>query len=714
MTPEVDVAVAAPFRYPGPATDDAVDELRAACAHGLATAAIDLSEEATAARCDPVLEHLVTEYDLCLRSVSDDLRAKVLVLRGLGSQGWGSAAWLQANRKIVVAAAPVADAVVTTWRRLDTTAWPADVVIAPEGPRARQQIACRAPHVPRESKDWLPALDPAEWSMPSSAEPQLRIGVMLPPDLPAEVAATATRFLPLERPVRLLVSGATDVVRVQERLPTGVSVASAGGLDVRAFLRDVDIVVAPSSMWPPLRYVIGSLLAGRPFVAIRGHPVGSLPSTVEVAPGQLSARLSELTRDVDEFAERVEAGRQWAQRHASPLVAGERLGRPPDIETRRCRAPMTAIRGPVPRRRVMFISSNGAGTGHLTRLAAMARRSSLSVDPFFVSLSQGVGLLEYNGWLFEYVPSRGITGMDKRTWNRFLQRRLARMLHEHQPAAVVFDGTWPYSGLVGALLRYDSAAAVWSRRGMWRTDIGEGSIAKSSIFDLVIEPGELAAHFDSGATAALADARRVEPVIYSTPEEALDREAARAELAIPEGPAVLVTLGAGNINDVTSPLRRVVEGLTERGVHVCVTSPDIAYSLPVSDYGTVITVRKRPLTPYLFAFDAAVSAAGYNSYHELIAHRLPTLFLPNLETAVDDQFARARYAAWSGFGLCCADPEGPELEPALHQLMDPGSQTGMRRRLAELEGWSGAGMAMGLIEELVGSLPWPVGTAGAR
>lgn len=712
MTPEVDVAVAAPFRFPGPATDDAVDEVRAACACGLTTAAIDLSNEATPVRYDPVLEYLVTEYGLCLRSVNDDLRARLLVLRGLGSHGWGSLARLQAERKIVVAADPVADAVVTTWRRFDTTAWPGDVVIAPEGPRARQQIAHRVPHLPRESEDWLPALDPAEWSIPSSGEPpQLRIGVMLPPDLPAEAAATVTRVLPRERPVRLLVEGATDVLRVQERLPTGVSVASADDLGVRAFLRDVDVVVAPSSMWPPLRYGVGSLLAGRPLLVIHGHPAGSLPPTEEVAPDHFRARLCELTRDADGFAERVETGRQWAQRHASPAVAGKRLGAPESDERRR--TPMTAIRGSVPRRRVLFISSNGAGTGHLTRLAAMARQSSSAVDPFFVSLSQGVGLLEHNGWLFEYVPSRGVTGMDERAWNRLLQRRLTRVLHEHQPAVVVFDGTWPYAGLVGALLRYDSAAVVWSRRGMWRTDIAEGSIAKSSMFDLVIEPGELAAHFDAGATAALTDARRVEPVIYSSPEEALDRDAARAELAIPDGPAVLVTLGAGNINDVTSPLRRVVKELTERGVHVCMTSPDIAYNLSVSDYGTVIPVRTRPLAPLLFAFDAAVSAAGYNSYHELIAHRLPTLFLPNRETAVDDQLARARYAACSGLGLCCSEPDGPELRPALHQLMDPDSQTKMRRRLAELESWRGAGMAMRLIEELVGSLPWPVGTAAA-
>ena len=35
-------------------------------------------------------------------------------------------------------------------------------------------------------------------------------------------------------------------------------------------------------------------------------------------------------------------------------------------------------------------------------------------------------------------------------------------------------------------------------------------------------------------------------------------------------------------------------------------------------------------------------AGGYNSYHEAIAFALPTLFIPNLDTGMDDQLARVK------------------------------------------------------------------------
>ena len=56
------------------------------------------------------------------------------------------------------------------------------------------------------------------------------------------------------------------------------------------------------------------------------------------------------------------------------------------------------------------------------------------------------------------------------------------------------------------------------------------------------------------------------------------------------------------------------------------------------------------MSRYLRAFDATVSAAGYNAYHELIRFGVPSLFVP-MRRQTDDQEARARYAEESGVGL---------------------------------------------------------------
>jgi predicted glycosyltransferase len=52
-----------------------------------------------------------------------------------------------------------------------------------------------------------------------------------------------------------------------------------------------------------------------------------------------------------------------------------------------------------------------------------------------------------------------------------------------------------------------------------------------------------------------------------------------------------------------------------------------------------------PISRYFRALDFAVAAAGYNSFHELVGFGVPTAFVPNPSMPLDDQPARARWAA---------------------------------------------------------------------
>ncbi|MGC8001020.1 hypothetical protein, partial [Salmonella enterica] len=75
--------------------------------------------------------------------------------------------------------------------------------------------------------------------------------------------------------------------------------------------------------------------------------------------------------------------------------------------------------------------------------------------------------------------------------------------------------------------------------------------ATSSYFDLVIEPGEYAERYDEGVTTQRDDAVRVAPITLLSGDEVLDRGSARRELGYGQDDrVVLITLGAGNINDI--------------------------------------------------------------------------------------------------------------------------------------------------------------------
>mgnify|MGYP005646015141 FL=1 len=62
-----------------------------------------------------------------------------------------------------------------------------------------------------------------------------------------------------------------------------------------------------------------------------------------------------------------------------------------------------------------------------------------------------------------------------------------------------------------------------------------------------------------------------------------------------------------------------------------------------------------------------MQAGGYNSFHEVRSVGLPTLFLPNMNTGMDDQLARCKVAEEEGWGRVMT--EGLQLGAALEALL---------------------------------------------
>jgi UDP:flavonoid glycosyltransferase YjiC (YdhE family) len=350
----------------------------------------------------------------------------------------------------------------------------------------------------------------------------------------------------------------------------------------------------------------------------------------------------------------------------------------------------------------LFVSSNGTGMGHLTRLLAMATRSSDAIEPFFFSMSSAVPIVAEYGYGWEYCPSRDDLDVPAREWNPLFTERLAAIIRRYRPSALVFDGTMPYIGIKAAQESFPDMRFVWSRRPMWQEGMRAERLDRAAWFDLVIEPGEFAAAADRGPTVGRGDAVAVRPITLLDRADLMDRGEARAALAItPEEKAVLVTLGAGNVNDLTSDLDVVADVVRERpGWRAYATQAPIARSVGATR-DDVTTISVYPLARYLAAFDLAVVACGYNSYHESIMVGLPTIYVPKAK-ALDDQRARARYAADAGVGVA-VDHVGPqEIDKAMDRLLDPVEADRMRERCRELYPGNGAARAMRLIEDLLG------------
>jgi UDP:flavonoid glycosyltransferase YjiC (YdhE family) len=350
--------------------------------------------------------------------------------------------------------------------------------------------------------------------------------------------------------------------------------------------------------------------------------------------------------------------------------------------------------------RILFVTSNGTGLGHLTRSMAIARRLGAGFEPLFFTLSQAASVVRELGFPVEYMASHGSPGAgNDMSWSRRLGSRLRAVIGEAEPAALVFDGILPYDPLLAAIKGVP--LAVWCRRGLWRRGASTAPLTRSGRFDAVLEPGEFAAALDRGPTRGWGDEpNRVAPIVFCDDAELLPRDEAQRELGLEPGRTnLLVQLGQGA--EVAAATARCLDALAGRdGVQVAATAS--AISGPSDPPDRVVPLHATyPVSRYYAAFDGAVSAAGYNAFHELIRFGVPSVFVP-IERETDDQDARARHADESGVGLGASGPGDPRLEGLLEVLLDRRRREAMRERLAGLRPDNGAEEAARWLERLVG------------
>jgi UDP:flavonoid glycosyltransferase YjiC (YdhE family) len=449
-----------------------------------------------------------------------------------------------------------------------------------------------------------------------------------------------------------ILGGAGPVGAILGRRPDSWQVIPFGAMDPREFLAQLDFFAYyhhPAFVEPFGRNVLEALASGLPAILPPHFRPLFGDAAIYAEPQEVPTVISELYADREAYEILAARADTCVRTRFNYKVHQRRLfeliGAPETAGQHRPTAPMLA--GSTPKRpSLLLISSNGAGMGHLTRLMAYARRAEPDMAPHFLSLSQAVGVVGQYGFPFEYAPSAGATGLPPRRWHKLFTERVTDAVTRLRPAVVVFDGTWPYDGIARVRDANPEPRWVWSRRGMWRHGRSTEQLAKAAWFDVVLAPGEFAEAYDRGATSN-ADGLRVGPVTLLDTDELDDRDAARRALGLPLDPRLaLVALGAGNINDTSHETGAIVAALRRLGVEICVTQTLIAESDRTR--ADVHVVREFPLSRRFRAFDLAVSAAGYNSFHELLRFGIPTLFIPNQDTALDDQQGRAQFAADRG------------------------------------------------------------------
>lgn len=316
---------------------------------------------------------------------------------------------------------------------------------------------------------------------------------------------------------------------------------------------------------------------------------------------------------------------------------------------------------------VVHYAINGRGMGHLVRQLAIARwirrltgLSEHRVESWVLTSSEADTLCRREGLPSLKMPSKAMfrdAGMDPHRYLAVARGWVLQTVASLQPDLLVVD-TFP-GGSFGELVPVLELAR---RKVLVARRVKEGFAEQDTyqallpLYDHLVVPDDS----DTG------------PCLLRERTEVMAPDAARAALGIAPGRrAVYVTLGGGGEASASTTLPRLVDQLHSRGWHVVVGAGPLYQGPERRGPGLTWLTRYAP-AELLPGVDAAVAAAGYNTFHELMHLGVPTVFWP-LARIADDQRERAMRAVEAGAGRLA---ERVEDIPAL--LEDPGSAEAAR------------------------------------
>ncbi|WP_413868140.1 glycosyltransferase [Albidovulum sp.] len=351
---------------------------------------------------------------------------------------------------------------------------------------------------------------------------------------------------------------------------------------------------------------------------------------------------------------RREIGRQamrspWiAQRSVEPLEAALGLAAPASPAPA---SPVPAGKRPAGKR-IVFLPTNGIGLGHARRCALIAAGIDRGeASPAFAAFPSCLPMLRAEG--FDCLP---LVQKSPDHPEDHANDLLTYLRLRHALAAgdrLVFDGGYVFDSVLRTIYE-KGLEATWVRRGLWQAGQLQGvTLDRERAFARVIVPCEAFAELNADRGGARVHS--VGPVVErrALPDadaRASGRERLSARMGARFDDLVVTMLGGGVAADRTAQTQAVAAMAEGRKgcLNLVVVWPGAAAPAGLQGWKNTRVVQTRDALSLCLLADLVISATGYNSFHELLYHGIPAIFVPQMAAFMDDQERRARAASDRG------------------------------------------------------------------
>lgn len=300
----------------------------------------------------------------------------------------------------------------------------------------------------------------------------------------------------------------------------------------------------------------------------------------------------------------------------------------------------------------LFYAVNGVGLGHITRLLALTlalRRNVpefVSFEPLFFTNSEAASLLSAYQIPHLTVPSKRLlkeSSFSLGDQARLYANTLANVYEQFRPDVIVSD-TFPLGAFrdMEFIMRNSKAFHIFIHRSQKRDVYSPFIIDAQLLYDLIIAPHQAESEYiplpENPPPLIWSD-----PLFMTTDQNQDETNQFCINLALPpDAQVLLVNLGGGGDDNHHELLKSLFESVNALPDHIYVIWAMGLLSsakLPFDLLPHHRVINFYPLTALYSLITMAIATAGYNSFHELLYHGIPTIFLPQ-DRGYDDQFSR--------------------------------------------------------------------------